>query len=62
LLATGRQRGRLRIIPADGGAPLWNIYETGWRPGVLRVRAEVTFTVLVFDPGAVLRIRNVVVA
>jgi len=49
----------LQIVPADGGAPLWNIYETGWHAGVVKVRATVTFNVTAFDPGAVLGIRNV---
>jgi len=51
----------MQLLLVDGGAPLLNIYETGWHAGVVKVRAIVTFTVIAFDPGAVLAIRNVVV-
>jgi len=51
----------LTLERVKGGAPISNTYETGWHVGVLGVRVMVTFTVVTFDPGAVLQIRNVVV-
>jgi len=44
-----------------GGKPFQNYYEHGWRPGVERVEAVLTFRVLWFEKGAILNIRDVVV-
>jgi len=59
-LADGAARLELRSLEPDG-KPFENYYMHGWRPGVERVRAVLTFEVLWFAPGAVLEIRNVVV-
>jgi hypothetical protein len=45
----------------DGGAPIRNIYEHGWRPGTERVQAVLVFDVAHFDPGATLGVKDVVV-
>jgi hypothetical protein len=51
---------QIRSLEPDG-KPFENYYLHGWRPGVERVRAVLTFDVLWFAPGATLEIRNVVV-
>ena len=54
--------GRLQVRALDAGSPPFSsIYEQGWRPGVERVEAFLSFHVDRFDPGAVLSIRDVVV-
>jgi hypothetical protein len=45
----------------DGGKPITNIYEHGWHRGAERVEAVLVFTVLHFDPGATLGIKDIVV-
>ena len=45
----------------DGGTPIRNIYEHGWRPGTERVEAVLVFNVAHFDPGATLGVKDVVV-
>jgi len=45
----------------DGGTPIRNIYEHGWRPGTERVQAVLVFDVADFDPGAALGVKDVVV-
>jgi hypothetical protein len=45
----------------DGGTPIMNIYEHGWRPGTERVQAVLMFDVAYFDPGATLGVKDVVV-
>lgn len=50
----------VRSLEADG-VPFHNYYEHGWREGVERVEAVLVFDVDDVEPGAVLRIRDVVV-
>jgi hypothetical protein len=50
----------LRSLESDG-RPFFNVYDHGWRKGVERIAAYLVFHVDRFDPGAVLRIRDVVV-
>lgn len=50
----------LRSLEPDG-KPFQNYYDHGWRPGVERVEAVLSFQVLWFAKGAVLAIRDVVV-
>jgi hypothetical protein len=45
----------------DGGTPIWNVYEHGWRPGTERVEAVLVFNVAHFESGATLGIKDVVV-
>jgi hypothetical protein len=45
----------------EGGKPIRNIYEHGWHPGSERVEAVLVFTVVHFDPGATLGIKDIVV-
>jgi hypothetical protein len=59
-LRDGKVRLGLTSLEPDG-KPFENYYMHGWRPGVERVRATLTFDVLWFAPGATLEIRNVVV-
>ncbi len=51
---------RLRVERLDG-APLLGPYAGGWQPGTVEVRVLVEFEVTQFDPGAVLRLRNLTV-
>jgi hypothetical protein len=51
----------LDVVSLDGGGTVTNAYGHGWRPGVERVEAVLTFTVIDADPGAVLRVRAVAV-
>ena len=51
---------RIRSLEVDG-KPFDNVYEHGWRSGRERIEAVLVFGVSRFDPGAVLRIRDVVV-
>ena len=51
----------LELPSALDEEPISNIYGSGWRAGVVRVRVVITFTVVAFDPGAVLQVRDVVV-
>jgi hypothetical protein len=48
----------LRSLEPDG-KPFQNYYDHGWRPGVERVEALLSFEVLWYRPGAVLRIRDI---
>jgi hypothetical protein len=50
----------LRSLEPDG-KPFQNYFDHGWRPGVERVEAVLSFEVLWFEKGAVLGIRDVVV-
>jgi hypothetical protein len=50
----------LRSLEPDG-KPFQNYFDHGWRPGVERAEAILTFDVLWFKKGAVLGIRDVVV-
>ena len=59
-LRDGRAFLEVRSLEADG-KPFDNYYLHGWRPGVERIRAVLTFEVLWFAPGATLEINNVVV-
>jgi hypothetical protein len=45
----------------DGGKPITNTYEHGWRSGTERVQAVLVFNVAHFDPGATLGVKDVVV-
>jgi len=45
----------------DGGTPITNVYEHGWRPGTERVRAVLVFDVADFDAGATLAVKDIVV-
>jgi hypothetical protein len=51
----------LGITSLNDGRPLWNYFDHGWHPGVEHVEATLTFTVESFEPGAVLRVRDLVV-
>jgi hypothetical protein len=51
----------LEIRPTAGGAPLQNVFDHGWHPGVEEVTATLTFDVAWFEPGASLEIVNIVV-
>ena len=51
----------LEVLSRDDGQPIWNIYEHGWRAGLERVDVVIVFNVRVFDPGAVLRLRDIAV-
>lgn len=59
-LRDGVSRLELRSLERDG-KPFDNYYMHGWRPGVERVEAVLMFDVLWFQPGADLRIEDVVV-
>lgn len=50
----------MRVERIDG-APLGGAYDPGWQPGPLEVRVVIEFNVLAYDPGAVLRLRDVLV-
>ncbi|HEX6869438.1 MAG TPA: hypothetical protein VF119_11565 [Candidatus Limnocylindrales bacterium] len=50
----------IRSLEPDG-RPFINKYEHGWREGVERIEAVIVFDVRRFDPGAVLRVEDVVV-
>ncbi len=50
---------RLLVRSLDGGPPFENYYQHGWRPGVERVEVTLSFTVLLFEPGAVIRVEGV---
>lgn len=50
---------RLLIRSLDGGPPFDNYYQHGWRPGVERVEVTLSFTVLLFEPGAVVQLEGV---
>ena len=52
---------QLVITPAAGGAPLRNLYEHGWRPGIEEVAATLTFDVAWFKPGATFTVTDVIV-
>jgi hypothetical protein len=56
----GRVRLELRSMEPDG-RPFDNSYMHGWRRGVERIEAFLTFDVLWFAPGAGLKVRDVVV-
>ncbi|MEO8470370.1 MAG: hypothetical protein ABI573_11975 [Chloroflexota bacterium] len=49
----------LVIMSLDGGPPFENYYAHGWRPGVEHVRVTLNFTVLLFQPGAVINVAAV---
>jgi hypothetical protein len=49
----------LDVVSLDGGGAFRNIYEHGWHAGVERAAVHLRFTVVEFDPGAVLRIRGI---
>lgn len=49
----------LKITSLDGGPPFENYYVHGWRPGVEHVRVTLSFTVLLFQPGAAVVVANV---
>jgi hypothetical protein len=59
-LRDGAARMEIRSLEPDG-KPFEIYYMHGWRPGVERIQAVLTFDVLWFAPGATLEIRNVVV-
>lgn len=56
----GYVRLDVRSLDPDG-KPFWNRYEHGWRDGLERVEAVLTFGVDAFEPGAVISIADVVV-
>lgn len=56
----GRVLLDVRSLEPDG-RPFDNYYMHGWRDGVERVEAVLVFTVSRFEPGATLKIRDVVV-
>lgn len=45
----------------DGGTPIRNIYEHGWRPDTEWVQAVLVFDVADFDPGATLGVMDIAV-
>lgn len=51
----------LEVRPVDGGPPLANVYEHGWRPGVEEVEAILTFSASWFKPGASITVVDLVV-
>ena len=59
-LGQGVAQFDLRSLEPDG-KPFQNYFDHGWRPGVERGEAVLTFDVLWFKKGAVLDIRDVVV-
>ena len=52
---------QLEVTPVAGGAPLRNLYEHGWLPGVEEVDVTLTFDVAWFKPGAAFTVTDVVV-
>lgn len=52
---------RLELEPIDGGDPITNIYEHGWRPGVEQVDVVLVFDAALVRPGATLVLVDVVV-
>lgn len=52
---------RMEVRPTSGGRPLQNLYEHGWQDGVEEVEVTISFDVAWFEPGAILRIVDVVV-
>lgn len=56
-------RGGIEMVirPASGGAPLQNVYETGWHHGPVDVAVTLTFDVAWFEPGATFTIVGAVV-
>jgi hypothetical protein len=51
----------LSVESLDGGGPIENLYDHGWRPGVERVRVILEFTVEEFAPGATLDVADLAV-
>lgn len=49
------------VVAGPDGKPIWNVYEQGWRPGTETVDAHLVFDVESYQPGAVLRVRDVAV-
>lgn len=49
----------LTITSLDGGPKFENYYQRGWHPGTERVQATLTFSIEWFEPGAVLRVRDI---
>jgi hypothetical protein len=54
-----RNTVRLELVPVDGGDPIRNAYEHGWRQGIERVNVFVTFEPLLVGAGAVLTLVDV---
>jgi hypothetical protein len=49
---------RIDLVPVDGGAPIQNIYEHGWKEGVERVDVLLVFDSALVRPGASLVVLN----
>lgn len=56
----GEPRLEIRSLEPDG-RPFANAYDHGWRDGVERVEAVLVFDVKRFDPGATVKVADVVV-
>jgi hypothetical protein len=59
-LLEGAVRLEIESLAPDG-KPFHNYYERGWRPGLEPIAGRIRFTVIAFEPGAVLRITNIAV-
>jgi hypothetical protein len=49
------------VVAGPDGKPISNVYEQGWRDGTETVQVSLKFSVAGFEPGAVIRVRDVVV-
>lgn len=49
----------LSVTSLDGGPPFESYYAHGWRPGVEHVKVTLSFTILLFQPGAAVRVESV---
>jgi hypothetical protein len=54
-------RVSLTVRSTADGTPLLNRYDHGWREGVEVVEAVLVFTVVDYDPGAIIPVRDIVV-
>jgi hypothetical protein len=52
---------RLEVTSLEGGPPFDNHYLRGWHPGTEEVEVTLTFTVNWYEPGAIVRVEDVVV-
>lgn len=49
------------VVARPDGKPIRNVYEQGWRRGTETVQVRLSFSVARFEPGSVIRVRDVVV-
>jgi hypothetical protein len=49
------------VVSGPDGKPIWNVYEQGWRDGTESVQVRLKFSIASFEPGSVIRVRDVIV-